>query len=84
MHLDTYELILSELDKVIDSIEVYILINVLVPWTFIQGHKVARKLKLLHQLCHKFLNQLSQISQSVCRNVCDSLLCREDNCKDVM
>ena len=46
MHLDIYESIWLKLGMLLNTIELYILIQVSLILTFIQGHMSVRKLKL--------------------------------------
>ena len=57
MHLDIYESICFELDKMIDTIELYIFILIYLTLALIQGHGSVRKEKLLYQLYHTIFNQ---------------------------
>ena len=56
MHLKGCEPVWFKLDMMIDTMELYILVLVLVILSLIQGQRDAEKKKLLHQLFHKVTN----------------------------
>ena len=53
MHSNVYEWIWFRLGMMIDTVQLYIMILVLLTLTLIQSHRSARKQKPIHQLSHK-------------------------------
>ena len=61
MHSEVYESVWSKLGMIIDTVALYILILLWLALTLIQGHRSARKQKLLPQLSHKVFNQFESL-----------------------